>query len=84
MHISVSDRELEDGTEVLFIDEIQSDVAQRARKGFRLPPNELSGVKKKAEIEEGKQQRNSENYQRINAITKNIKKGLYIPRFNTP
>lgn len=77
MHISVSDRELEDGTEVLFIDEIQSDVAQQGRKGFRLPPNELSELKKKAEIEEGKQQRNSENYQRINAITKNIKEEGY-------
>ena len=77
MHISVSDRELEDGTEVLFIDEIQSDVAQRARQGFRLPPDELSELKKKAEIEERKQQENSENYQRINAITKNIKEEGY-------
>ena len=51
MHISVSDRELEDGTEVLFIDEIQSDVAQRGRKGFKLPVKEMDELKAKYDIE---------------------------------
>tara|TARA_Y100001938_G_scaffold19038_1_gene23715 strand:+ start:1944 stop:4223 length:2280 start_codon:yes stop_codon:yes gene_type:complete len=73
MHISVSDRELEDGTEVLFIDEIQSDVAQRGRKGFKLPVKEMDELKAKYDIEKEKENKISDGYRLVKAIESSIK-----------
>lgn len=84
MHISVSDRELEDGTEVLFIDEIQSDVAQRGRKGFKLPVKEMEELKAKYDIEKEKERKISEKYGLINAVQKNIKEEGYRFKELTP